>query len=248
MDAKDFKKEEVIKPEEIKLDEEVNDEPEEVIEEEKEIEEVVEEPKQEPKEEEKKEVDYTEKFKSSQKEALRLREENRKLLEEKELLTEKREVTLADLRVQYPDWEDMTEREKDLAKKAANNDLRLKALEAKNQMYLNEKRLTAEISDQLEIWEATGEFGDIVSHKEEFRRFCKQDGNKGVALENLAKLFLYDLPPEKKVEGNTPFSRSVNRSKTPEKKEKMTAEQSAALRKSDPKKWNDLVAKGYFRT
>jgi len=253
MDAKNLKKEELdfskideITDDKLKEDiqekvvEEVIDEP--VVEEKKTVE------KQEPeKEETQEEIDYREKFKASSKEALRLREENQKLLEEKERLAEKKDVTLEELKSQYSDWDDMTEKEQSLAKKDANNELRIQALEARNQMYLNEKKLSREIGDQIELWEATSQYKDIVAHKEEFRRYCKQDGNKGLDLEKLAKLFLYELPPEKQIKGNTPMAVSKNKAQE-EPKKGISVEDSASLRKNNPREWQRLIKEGAFRT
>lgn len=254
MDAKNLKKEELdlSKIDEItddKLKEDIHSKvEEEVVEEEEPKVEPEKEAKPEEKEEEtQEEIDYREKFKSSQKEALRLREENLKLLEEKERLAEKKEVTIQELKDQYPDWDDMTEKEQALAKKDANNEIRIKALEARNQMYLNEKRLNREIGDQIELWEATSQYKDIISHKEDFRRYCKQDGNKGLELEKLAKLFLYELPPEKKVKGSTPMATSKNKIQE-EPKKGISVEDSAALRRNNPREWQRLLKEGAFRT
>lgn len=224
---------------EVDDQEEVKTEPEEVREEKKV--EVKTEEASEPEE-----VDYREKFKQSSKEALRLREENQKLLEEKERLAQKRTITEEELRVKYSDWDDKTKSEKEAITDKENIEIRFKALEAVNQMYVNEKKFNEQISSQIELWTATGEYKDIVAHQDEFKKFCRKDGNKGLDTDKLAKLFLYDLPVETPKRGNTPMGKSGNK-KEEVKTKTYTEIDSSNLRKTNPRLWQKMLLEGKFK-
>lgn len=203
--------------------------------------------KEEEVEEKKEEPDYREKFKQSSKEALRLREENQRLQEEKEALAEKKTVSEEELKATYPDWEDKTQAEQEALRDKENLELRVKALEARNQIYLNEQKFNKQITDQMDIWEATGEYKDIMTHQDEFKKFCRRDGNKGLEPEKLAKLFLYDLPTEEPVRGNTPMARSTGRKENMKTEKTYSSEESSQLRRSNPRKWQQMLMQGKFK-
>lgn len=198
-------------------------------------------------EETREEIDYKEKFVASQKEALRLAEINKKLSAEKEEIVTRPKLTDEDLANKYPDWEYYSDHERTLIRKTEEQERRLEALEARNQMFLNEKKFSKEIDDQLGVWDATGEYKAVVKNQDDFKKFAKKDGNKGLSMDVLAKLFIYELPKKVQPKGSTPMSASsVKHTEKGLNENKMTLEDVAHLRKTKPMEYMQRAANGEF--
>lgn len=237
-------KDEINKEEEIEVkveDLEEKEESEEEVQEEKEEKE-----EKEKEEENEEEIDYKEKFIASQKEALRIREENLKLLKDKEKIISKPKVTDKELQEKYSDWEYYSENEQKLIRKTEEQERRLVALEAMNQSYLNEKKYSKDVDDQIGLWDATGEFKAVIKNKQDFKRFAKKDGNKGLPMDVLARLFLYELPKKAQPKGSTPMSISNVKHTDETENSQMTIEDVSLLRKTKPMEYMKRAANGEF--
>lgn len=186
------------------------------------------------------------KFSASSREAHRLREMNIKLQEDKENLLNK-EVTEQELISKYPDWDDKTAGEKEAIRDKENLAIKVKNLEIKNSAFLNEKLLNKQISDSLDLWEGEGKYPQVLEHKAEFIKFCKQKDNKGVEIEKLAKLFSYDLPPTKNKLSTSPIGTSNKRGVT-NNSSGLSLDKIATIRRTNPREYQRLISEGKIGT
>jgi hypothetical protein len=95
------------------------------------------------------------------------------------------------------------------------------------------------------------DFKQLTEHTDEFKEFAYKDENLRTPLETLAKAFLYEKgkkPAEPTpVGGVEPGGSGGRQGGAPVQEDGMTGEEVAALRKSDPLKYNKLAAAGKIK-
>jgi len=137
-------------------------------------------------------VDYETKFKESQKEALILKAQLDKVDEEK---NKKVEITDEVLKGMYPEWDDMTPAEQRAMRRAEQLAQEVAELKNNANQFNNDKKWLEKV-DSFVTEEMPDLFPAIVGREEEFKRFATRPTRKGLPMDDLAKVFLYENPPK----------------------------------------------------
>lgn len=197
------------------------------------------------------EIDYKEKFANSSREAQVLMEQNKQLQKQLDEFAQPKEVTEEELKKEYPDWEDLTDFEKKLAKQNLEMRNELHSVKKHSSEYVNERRHKAAISKFLETNEALGDKGvpQLKGREEEFSEFAQKNSRKGLEPEVLAKIFLFENPePTKSKKRGSLFNAgSGNGNQQKAKKnqgDKITAEEARKLRTTNQRKYQELARAG----
>lgn len=180
-------------------------------------------------------IDYEKKFKESTKEAMILKKQNEELLAEK---NKKVVVDDAFLKSKYPDWDEMTTGEQRATRVAEEAKQELADINRKTNEFNNDKKWADKVDKFVEE-EMADAFPKIKGREEEFKRFATRPTRKGLPLDDLAKIFQYEHPEEIKKKRNL-FHAPGGEGKFPKKKE-MTTEEISNLRKTDNKKYMELI-------
>jgi hypothetical protein len=191
--------EELETPEEPEVPEEPEIEDEEPEEEEPEEDEDELEEDEEPEEEEKpkkkpkkpKPVDYKKKFVESQREALILHSKNKRLNEAFTKASEMPDVTDEELQKEYPEWEEMSEFERKMARDSENSKRRMATISKVTEEFksLDEwaEKVDAFISDPKTLNDNPG----LEGREDEFRVFATKATRVGTDTDDLVAAFLY---------------------------------------------------------
>lgn len=222
--------------EEEEIEEEEGEEEEEETEDETEEEKAEREKKEKEEADKKKnEVDYEKKFKDSQKEAMILKKQNEELLADK---NKKVVVDEAYLKEKYPDWDDMTTGEQRATRIAEEAKQELSEINRKTNEFNNDRKWQDKVDKFVEE-DLPDSFPKIKGREDEFKRFATRPTRKGLPLDDLAKIFLFEHPEQVKKKRSL-FHTPGGEGKFPKKKE-MTTEEISNLRKTDNKKYMELI-------
>lgn len=190
------------------------------------------------------EIDYKQKFAESTREA-QLLASKIKHLENKINSSLSSEVPAEkELKDLYPDWDNLGELERRLAVQTVTFGKRLNKVEQTFNSLKEETEWNKELNRFLEKSRVLDTYADIHNREKEFRAFAQKPTHKGIALDVLAKAFLFD-----EIETGTPVKRKPvlesgsSGIKTTTNQKKITAEELSALRKNDYKKYTDLITR-----
>ncbi len=190
-------------------------------------------PPKAPKEPEKPEIDWEAKFKESQKEAMILSEQIKKAEEEK---SKKVEITEDYLKEKYPDWEDMTLGEQKAIKKTEELEQEIQEIKNNTNKFNNDREWQEKVDTYI-TEEVPDMFPKIVGREEEFKRFATRPSRKGLPLDDLAKIFLFENPVVEK-------KRSLFHApggEAPQPSDGITADEAAELMRTKPLEYMRLV-------
>ena len=84
-------------------------------------------------------------------------------------------------------------------------------------------------------------FAKIVGREEDFKRFANKPTRKGLPLEDLAKIFLYENPTTPVEHKRSLFNSPGGPGKGQPPRKGLTADEIRTLRINSPKKYNELV-------
>jgi len=178
-------------------------------------------------------TDWEAKFKESQKEAMILSEQIKKAEEEK---LKKIEITEDFLKEKYPDWEDMTLGEQKAIKKTEELEQDIQEIKNNTNKFNNDREWQEKVDSYI-TEEIPDMFPKIVGREEEFKRFATRPSRKGLPMDDLAKIFLFENPVVEK-------KRSLFHApggEAPQPSEGMTAEEAAELMRTKPLEYMRLV-------
>lgn len=188
--------------------------------------------------------DYEEKFKHSANENRVLREQNQ-VLKQRIAQVEVADPTVEQLKVEYPEWDEMTATEQKLAKKTYIADRRAEEVQKVVAEVQGDAEWNGQLDKFVEEAEAKDQYPEIVENREEFIRFATKRTHRGVPIGILADAFLTrvgkTMPEPKRT---NLMSRGGGTQPPTPKKETLTAEQIKTLRKTDYKKYSELVRSG----
>lgn len=186
--------------------------------------------------EKKDETDYKAKFTESQKEALVLKAQLDKIEEEK---NKKIDVTDDFLKNKYPDWEDMTTGEQTAIRKSEILEQEITQIK-NNSNKFNNDRAWQEKVEAFTTDELPDSFPDLVGREDEFQRFATRPTRKGLPMDDLAKIFLFENPkkPAKKA---SLFHAPGGAGNAPKTSEGMSADDVQLLRTTKPLEYMRLV-------
>jgi len=199
--------------------------------------------KETPQEPKQSEVDYKKKFAESTRENQILASKI-KQVEEKLGEIAKNEIPAEEeLKKLHPNWEEMSDLEKESTKKNLILERRLGRVEQEVQGNREEKQWSTEIDHFLEKAKILDEYSELEQRGKEFKEFANMPTHKGVSPEVLARAFLFkeaEAPPV--VHKGSVLERGSGGEKiggAPEKK--MTPDELKTLRENDPKKYKDVI-------
>lgn len=225
-----------LKAEKIANGEEEAEEEEQEETEEKETEE------EEKPEEKKEEVDYKKKFTESSREAQAIATIKKKQDEELQLAQSIPEPTdeqvRAEVEAQGEDYDSLSVFFKNIAKTNLHNKLKNEAVEAILEKQRETKEKIEARKKEVDVYsilpETLKKFPRLEGRQEEFNKYASMPKRLSLDLEDLAKLFLLDLPEPEKHKGK--MFETGNGGKAPEKKKnggKLSIAEGAALMQKD---------------
>jgi hypothetical protein len=212
--------------------------------------EVVETPTEQPQEQPSQEIptapDYKQKFVDSQREAILLAERNKVKEAQINSLTKTDTPTDEAMRQVYPEWDELNEVTKKALIKQEAQEMRQRRIEAQQQEITARQQLDDKLDDFLE--NPPQEFKKLEGKETEFRRFAKRKNNIGLSLETLAKAFLFDAEDETPTTQPNPQPMTREALPTgsggprgPIKEKKISIEEAAEIRKTDYKRYKELL-------
>lgn len=194
------------------------------------------------------EKEKDEKLKASQQEALVLSQKNKELEEQLKKKSEVIEITEEYLKNKYPDWDEMTigeQRSTKLAEEAKQESIKatneLLEISKKTNEFNNDRQWSEKVNTYADDIQLVEQYPALKGRIDDFKIFCNRPTRKGMPLEDLTKIFLFENPskaPEiKRHLFNAPGG--ANNGKPPEKG--ITATEAKILRENRPKLYNQLV-------
>jgi len=238
LEVKDEEKEiEKIK-EKVELEEETKEEE---VEEEK-----VEEKVDEEVVEEKEEPDYKEKFSESSREAQKIHAKNRKLNEGISKASEINTVDDEELKVEYPDWDVMSETEQKLARKNLINDKRFAVVTQATEEAKKIEKWGDDVDKFVGDPKTLADYPEIDGKEEEFKTFANETLNHAVPFKVLVSAFLHDMSTKRIKNKGKMFEVGSGgpNEKLKTKGDKISLDEAAKLMKTDYKKYKELLLSG----
>lgn len=179
-----------------------------------------------------------EKFVASAQESILNAERIRVANEKIEQLTKTDTPTDEAMRSLYPEWDDYNEVTKKAFVKSEAQEMRQRNLEARQEEILNRFKFEEDLNSVIEA-------NQKLSGKEsEFKKFAAKPVNKGISAEVLAKAFLFDVEDAPKPVQTTEALPTGSGGSREPLKTKISIEEAAQIRKTDNKRYMELVKAG----
>jgi len=194
-------------------------------------------------------VDYKKKFADSAREAQILVERNKAMERTIGELTAEDIPTDEEMKKADPHWDFYSEMEQRIFKKNVALERKLNKTTGALTGFLSEQKRRTELD---EIMSSKPE---LKGREKEFEAFAARPNNKGVPMETLVSAFLYEvkdeLPPEpddpNKIQGQPVLNSGGAGEGIEPKTEQYTLEEAENIRKTNPKKYNELIQKGIIK-
>jgi hypothetical protein len=189
--------------------------------------------------------DYKQKFVDSSKESIlnaaRVDVANDRINE----LTKTDTPTDEAMRQLYPEWDAMDAFTKGVLIKQEATAMQQANLLAKQQEIDARQKLEDQLDDVID----NSEYAPKLKGKEaDFKRFARNPKNRGIAAETLAKAFLFDAEGETPAPNPTPMTEALPTGsggpREPLKPKKISIEDAAQIRKTDYKRYKQLLDSG----
>ena len=239
-EAEQLEKEGKTEPsEEPEVVEEV-EQPEEVEEVQEEVEEVEEEvklPKENP---------IEKRYIESTREAQVLSAKNKKMNEAFEQASSISDVSEAELKSEYPDWDLMSDFEQKLAKKNLVNDKRFEAIQKVTKEFKDVDAWLGKVGEFVEDPKSLISYPSLEGKTEEFKLFASKPTRRGVDFEDLVSAFLYSEKTKvvknkgKMFESGTGGAKDKGNTNTG----MVSVDEAAKLKKTDYNKYKELLKAG----
>lgn len=190
--------------------------------------------------------DYKEKFKHSTKESQILFAKQQKFAETVDLANQLPEPSESELRGAFSTWEDMTETEKLLAK---DNYMNKKKFDLVYQATQEGKEIDAWV-DKVDSFLTTDavHYSKLQGREDEFRTFALKPTRRGLDVNDLARIFLYDIEeaPATPKKGSLLETGTGGNAAKPQK-EYLNEKQAAKLRTTNHKLYQKYVKEGKIK-
>lgn len=162
-----------------------------------------------------------------------------------EQLTKQDTPTEEAMKLLYPDWDEFT----DITKKALINQeaqgMRQRRIELKQADIDARQKLEDELDSLIEKPEYASK---LKGRESEFKRFARSPKNRGISADTLAKAFLFDAEDETPPPNPPPIQEALPQGsggpRDPLKPKKISVEEAAQIRKTDYKRYLELVKAG----
>ena len=191
--------------------------------------------------------DYKEKFRNSTREVQIAMEREKQLNERLENLTNTEIPTDEELQKLHPQWEYYSDTEKQLIRQNVITERKLNKTSDVVAGFIAEQRW------QVDLTKAVASYPELKGREEEFKNFVFKPLHRGVPIETLVGSFLYEIKDELEKPApptppqNKPVLENGGAGGPQIIKTEMSYEERAALRKSDPKKYNELIKRGIIK-
>lgn len=191
-----------------------------------------------------------EKKKASAQEAQVLHARSKKITEALEKAREIPEPTDEEMEAEHPDWDMLTDFEKKIAKETLLSNRRFAALDKVTREFKDSEKHQKKINDFLVDPKTLNKYPGLEGRGDEFRVFATKPTRRGLDFEDLVPAFLYTMETNKpaKKKGKmfpTGTGGPVGKPKTPGK---ISIEDAIQLRKTDSKKYKELMLAGKIDT
>lgn len=192
--------------------------------------------------------DVEERLAEQRREATILNEKNKQLSDAFKRANEIKEPTEEELqqaaRRDGFDWEDLTMFERSQFKKNFLNEQRLSILNEVGSKVSNIDQWAQSVDKYLDDNEINQTNKQLIGKEQAFRSFAMKESHRGASMDLLVSAFLHDLPATpKKPSGSLMLTRTGGE-RIEKKNNLQDAEYVQSLRKTNPKEYNRLVAKG----
>jgi len=185
-------------------------------------------------------VDYKDKFVHSQREAILANERANVARSQLESLTKQDTPTDEAMRKLYPEWDQLDDYNKKVVMRQEATNMRQARIEAQQQELSDRLKLEDEIEQIID----NPKFTKLKGKEADFKRFAMRPANRGLSAEVIAKAFLFDAEdetppaPSPKTEALPAGSGGPRDSLKPKK---VSLEEAAQIRKTDYKRYMELV-------
>jgi hypothetical protein len=201
-------------------------------------------PKVEVKADTKDNPDIEHRYVEASKEAIVLRSRNKQQNEAIEAALSLPEPSEEQLKKEYPEWEDLSDFNKQMAKRTLHS--RLKDEKLKEALLSGKK--VDDWLDQIDTFldnpTNMQSYPSLEGKEDDFRRFASRETRIGVDFDVLVRAFSFDLKPNQPNKNRKEILLSGSGGGKTETKPAWTAEKVSVLRKNNPREYNRLVAAG----
>lgn len=196
-------------------------------------------------EETQEEIDYKKKFIESSREAQIISAKNKKLSEALEQARNQSDVPEEELRREYPEWDEMTDTEKRMAKKAAVLDKRFSSIDSVAQEFRNIDEWQKKVDSFVDDPKTLVSNPDLEGKIEDFKAFATKPTRRGVDFEDIVSAFLYHNSSSKKHNKGQMFETGSGGQKDSKpSNKKLSVEEGRKLRETDYNTWKDYLKSG----
>jgi hypothetical protein len=185
--------------------------------------------------------DYKQKFVDSQREAILLAERNKVKEAQIESLTKQDTPTDEAMRNLYPEWDKLDDYNKRVLIRQETIAMQNAATRKEQQDILARQRLDDEVESVMD----DPKFSKLKGREAEFKRFALKPANRGLSAEVIAKAFLFDADesspaPQPQVTREA-LPTGSGGPREPLKPKKISIEDAAVIRKTDFKRYKELL-------
>jgi hypothetical protein len=193
--------------------------------------------------------DYKQKFVDSQREAILLAERNRVKEAQLESLTKQDTPTDEAMRGLYPEWDNLDDYNKRVLIRTETIAMQNAATRKEQQDILARQKLEDEIESVMD----DPKFSKLKGKEADFKRFALKPANRGLSAEVIAKAFLFDADEEAPLAVGDPQPKTREALPTGSggprgdlKPKKISIEEAAVIRKTDYKRYKELLDANAF--
>lgn len=181
-----------------------------------------------------------EKFVASAKESILNAERIRVANERIEQLTKTDTPTDEAMRLVYPEWDDLNDVTKKALIKTEAQEMNLRNLAARQEEINNRFKFEEDLATVIDSEPK------LLGKETEFKKFAAKPANKGISAEVLAKAFLFDVTEEAPapVQKGEALPQGSGGPRGDLKPNKVSLEDAAQIRKTDSKRYMELVKAG----
>lgn len=189
-------------------------------------------------------VDYKKKFSESSKENQKIYAKNRKItkaVNEGMKIKPPSDEKMAEI---YPEWDDLNNFEKRIAKQNYVQEQKDKLLEKAITESEKIEKWNEQVEEFIKDPKTLNKYQELEGKEEDFRFFATRQENNSVPFDILVKSFLYENATNKTKKKGKMFESASGGAKTKPKKDKVSLAQAEVLRETNYDKYKKLLKEG----
>lgn len=194
--------------------------------------------------------DVNKKLTESTKEAQKLYQDNKKITDALHEANNISEPTDEELKTEYPEWEEMSDTEKRLAKKAFINDKKMSILEQAAAETKKAEEWDSKVDTWIENPKTLAAIPELEGKQDSFKTYAKDKLRRNVSLDILYKAFLHEYRASKPSNKGKTIETGTGgaNSKPKPVDDKITLEQANQLMRTNYAKYKELLLAGKIKT